>query len=135
MAALCWLPMISLALRTLGFKRTQALLLRCGKPSTRHRTDQPWAAAYACSAAQMVGAAAWRGPYHATCLERSLLLWWLLRRAGIPTDLRIGVRLDAGRLAAHAWVEWDGRPLNVSADVGRRFAAFGQPIIDPARFD
>jgi hypothetical protein len=135
MASLCWLPIISLALRVLGFKRTQAFLLRSRKSPTRHQEDDPGAAAYACLAAQMVGAAAWRGPYHATCLERSLLLWWLLRRAGIPTDLRIGVRLDAGRLAAHAWVERDGRPLNDSADVGRRFAAFRQPVIDPARFD
>jgi hypothetical protein len=52
-----------------------------------------------------------------TCLPRSLTLWVLLRRCGYRPTLRLGAmpRDDQKRrargLAAHAWVELDGRPL------------------------
>jgi hypothetical protein len=54
-----------------------------------------------------------------TCLPRSLALKALLQRQGVETDLRIGVRREAGRLLAHAWVEQDGNPVGEPADVGR----------------
>jgi hypothetical protein len=53
----------------------------------------------------------------------------LLRRRGIAGDLRIGVRKEAGRFEAHAWVELGGRVLNDNEDVGERFAAFGRAIL------
>lgn len=44
-------------------------------------------------------------PWKHTCLRRALVLHYLLRRAGRPAGLRIGVRRDADRaLAAHAWL-------------------------------
>ncbi|MBP6734047.1 MAG: lasso peptide biosynthesis B2 protein [Chromatiaceae bacterium] len=60
------------------------------------------------------------------CLTRSLCLQWLLRRRGVPTDLRIGVQLANGQLLAHAWVEYGGHPLNDTPDVAERYAPFGQ---------
>ena len=52
-----------------------------------------------------------RGPWHHTCLRRATVLYGLLRRAGRPVELVIGVRRDAaGRVAAHAWLEWDAAP-------------------------
>ncbi len=56
-----------------------------------------------------------------TCLPRSLALKALLRRQGDEADLRIGVRRDAGRLLAHAWIEQAGAPIGEPADVDRRF--------------
>lgn len=53
-----------------------------------------------------------------TCLPRSLALKALLRRQGAEADLRIGVRRDAGRLLAHAWIEQDGTPVDEPADLG-----------------
>ena len=46
----------------------------------------------------------------ATCLPQALAAECLLRRAGHPTQLRIGVakNLD-GQFLAHAWIESDGR--------------------------
>ncbi len=55
--------------------------------------------------------AASHGPYRATCLRQSLALWLLLRRRGIPAELRIGVRKEGGDLQAHAWVEHQGATL------------------------
>ena len=46
----------------------------------------------------------------ATCLPQALAAEALLTRGGLPADLRIGVRKDAGgKLLAHAWVESEGR--------------------------
>ena len=50
-------------------------------------------------------------PWRKTCLKRALVLHSLLRRAGRPAELRIGVRRDdAGDLTAHAWLARDGQP-------------------------
>jgi len=51
------------------------------------------------------------GPWRHTCLKRSAVLFYLLRRAGRAVELCIGVRRDIdGRLAAHAWLTRDGSP-------------------------
>lgn len=43
------------------------------------------------------------------CLPRALAALVLLRRRGVPAELRIGVGRDAdGALKAHAWVESEG---------------------------
>jgi drug/metabolite transporter (DMT)-like permease len=73
---------------------------------------------------QLVGIAAGPGTLRASCLRRSLLLWWLLRHDGIEAVLRVGVNRDGGRLQAHAWVEYLGRPLNDVEDIARRFLPF-----------
>jgi Transglutaminase-like superfamily len=39
-----------------------------------------------------------------TCLYRSVAECLVLRRFGVPAVLRIGVRSEAGAIAAHAWV-------------------------------
>ena len=78
---------------------------------------------------RMVRAAAWHGPYHATCLPQSITLWWLLLRQGIESDLRFGARKEEGQLEAHAWVEFKGLPLNETERVRQRFAAFDRSII------
>ena len=47
----------------------------------------------------------------ATCLKKSLILFRLLRRRGIPAELRLGVRTVDGTFSAHAWIECEGRTL------------------------
>ena len=48
-------------------------------------------------------------PRHNSCLRRSLVLGFRVRRAH-PT-MRIGVAQEAGEIRAHAWIEVDGRVL------------------------
>jgi hypothetical protein len=48
----------------------------------------------------------------ARCLHRSLALHLWLRRDGLPSVLRIGVRKADGALQAHAWVELYGQVVN-----------------------
>lgn len=77
---------------------------------------------------QMLQLATRHGPYAGNCLSRSLTLWWLLRRQGIESDLRIGVRSVAGCFGAHAWVEYQGSPVNESPAVYQHYAVFNRAI-------
>ena len=61
-------------------------------------------------------------PVDSRCLMRSLVLLRVLATRGVQGSLVIAVRPGEGlKLAAHAWVEADGRPLLVpaGADHGR----------------
>lgn len=59
-----------------------------------------------------------------SCLSASVVFDWLCRRRGIASQLCIGVRFVERRLEAHAWVEWDGTPINDRDDIARNFAPF-----------
>ena len=123
------LPIIGAALRVLDVKRTCRLLAR-GIPKQRAvmtPTSEAEVASkieHAHRIAHLVSIAARHGPYRATCLRRSLALWWLLRRRGIPAEIRIGVRKDQGKLDAHAWVEHNGQALNEIQGVTARYTPF-----------
>jgi len=50
-------------------------------------------------------------PWRRTCLKRAAVLYSLLRRAGRPVELLIGVHKNGhSPLAAHAWLVRDGEP-------------------------
>jgi hypothetical protein len=80
--------------------------------------------------ASVVNSAAKHGIYRANCLERSLTLWWLLRRRGINTALRIGVRKYDSKFEAHAWIEYQNDVLNDSNDVSEQYSAFNGHFSD-----
>lgn len=61
--------------------------------------------------AQLVDIASRRVP-GARCLPVAVVTVRLLARQGTAATLRIGVARFAGDLAAHAWVECDGVPLD-----------------------
>ena len=94
LASLVLLPFFWLGLRLAGLQRFQAWLDRF-PVARRAPLTQAEAAA--------LGVAVNRAANHvfgpATCLTRSLLLRWLLRRYGTTSDLRIGVRLEEGEFA------------------------------------
>jgi hypothetical protein len=72
-------------------------------------------------AAYHVAVAAAFFPGRAVCLEQSLALYLLLRRRGVPAELRIGVQVYP--FYAHAWVELDGRPVNEDVETVEKFRA------------
>jgi hypothetical protein len=56
----------------------------------------------------------------ATCLTQALAAEILLRRAGHPAAIHVGVaKTSSGDLAAHAWIEGDGRVLLGDHDLDR----------------
>lgn len=117
------LPLFWGGLRLLGLARFGGWLDR---PATRPPSGGQTSAALALG--RLVNIAANHSPVRASCLTRSLLLRWMLRRRGIDSQLRIGVRLVQDALEAHAWVEMAGRPVNDAPGVGQRFAPFAGPI-------
>ena len=119
-------PLVAGAVSLLGFRRAHAVMARWSRPVRTPFPAGEAAWARALSAARVVSIATGRGPVRASCLRRSLLLWWLLRREGIETSLRVGVNRDGGSLSAHAWVEYLGRPINDVEDIAARFPAFEQ---------
>jgi hypothetical protein len=119
------LPLIAASLRLRGFRTTQAALahfLSVRKHSHRHADETM--AIDAARTARMVGAAVRYSFVRPACLEKSLVLWWLLRRQGIASSVRVGTRKNAGGLEAHAWVEYCGSALNEIDRPHEHYAAF-----------
>jgi Transglutaminase-like superfamily len=128
--AWCLLPVVWLALWVWGLPGLQTWLAR--RPRVPRAATMPLDGAAGLGRA--VNIAARLTPFPATCLTRSLLLGWLLRRRGVASELRIGVQLRGGVFRAHAWVECGGVPVNDRADVAADFAPF-DGLGSPASFD
>ncbi len=121
--ALCWLPLAHGGVRCIGFKRGCRLLQRLsawlGQPAP---PAEPLAPITQC--VQALNRAIHYGLHPGNCLSRALTLWWLLSRCGVHGDLRIGVRMLDGRFQAHAWLEYEGQPLNEILTVRQQYATF-----------
>jgi hypothetical protein len=125
--ALAWatgLRLTRLSLRTAGFRRTITLLGRVPASRRSEAADPDDAVRWAEAIRRVSGR-----PYGGTCLDRSVLLWFLARRHGLPARIRVGVADDGGDVVGHAWIEIDGRVVNDDPSVAERFAVFED---DPA---
>lgn len=61
-------------------------------------------------------------PLSPTCLRRSVTLLREMERVGLPGQLHLGVRREAGRVDAHAWVQVSGAVVNDDpAEVARYY--------------
>ncbi len=124
------IPLTALGVRLLGFNRWYAWLDLFTQPT--RLADLPKDSDKEIiirRTLRMVGLASRRGLYAGNCLSRSLTLWWLLRHQGLCADLRIGTRQLDGNFQAHAWVEYNGYPLNESTQVHEQYIAFEQKIV------
>ena len=69
-------------------------------------------------------------PLGGSCLDRSILMWFVMRQHGLDADLRVGVRReptgngDGGELVAHAWVEYFGLVVNDDPGVATSYVVF-----------
>lgn len=125
--ALVLLPVVAISLKLWGLQQTQTVLaqllpVREIPIQSSNQIPQVW------TTTRMVRTAARYNGVWANCLKKSLVLWWLLRRQGISSELRIGVQRLEGKFSAHAWVECDGVVLNDRPDVRQQFAMFERPI-------
>jgi hypothetical protein len=66
-------------------------------------------------------------PLPDTCLRRSLVLYALLERRGVPSRFCVGVKTGGPMLAAHAWIECDVTAPDPTA------AAFSELTQSPLR--
>ncbi len=124
--ALAIVTTMRVALWVLPFGRLRAAIRRV-PPHPRSSTHPPRGAD---RIAWSVASAALFVP-KASCLTQALAAEMLLRRAGLPADLRIGVATDAaGALEAHAWIESEGRVLIGDLDLDR-FTPLAPPVHAP----
>lgn len=104
------------SLHFLGFQRTIRILrATAGRAPLLPLTDHTVVTA----AADAISMAAAVFPGRALCLEQSLALYLWLRRRGAPVALRLGVQ--ACPFQAHAWVEYEGEPVNEDREWLKRF--------------
>ena len=118
-------PLVKLGLHALGWQRLMRLLERSGSSRAQH-PPAPQTHDYVRRTAYIVNAAASRRLVRGTCLQRSIVLWWLLQCDGIETRLMLGSRKEQGRFQAHAWVEHEGEIINDRSEIREEFAAFEQ---------
>lgn len=113
------LVFVDASLRLLGLKRSVAIARRlAGRRPDRTEAVRPLLG----ETVRRVSIAAAFYPRRALCLEQSLLLFILLRRRGIPVELRLGVQPFP--FVAHAWIEYQSRPVNESEDYVATLAPF-----------
>ena len=120
-------PLVRAGLRLLGLRRLQALF-GGGVPEKGEAVDAAADLEEAERLNYVLQAVVANGFLSPTCLERSLVLIWLLKRKGIEGDLHIGVRPSDDGVDAHAWVEYGGAVINDSDCVRENYAAFHNPV-------
>jgi len=116
-------------LRVLGFRRWKSIFAWFAARRVRRARAADSAPLSAASAiARLEDVAARHLFFRTNCLERSLVLCWLLERRGIGGQLRLGARKEGGRFEAHAWVEVDGSVVNDLYEPHSHFAPFGKAV-------
>jgi hypothetical protein len=118
------LPFVGMSLRTRGYKKTQTWLQKRLESQNTCALDAGSRRELVHKTCRMVRAAEHYGLARCTCLEESLALWYLLGRQNISSRIRIGVRKQAEKFEAHAWVECEGEALNQSEELHRHYAPF-----------
>lgn len=119
------LPPIAFLLHTMGYKRTKSLLERFLPASTSCHMPMEDEMLEAHKLARIIHIAARHNIYQTNCLKQSLLLWFLLGKRLISSEIKFGIeKLTDSQLNAHAWVECGGQPLIDSRDSLDKFAVF-----------
>jgi hypothetical protein len=112
--ALGLMAFVPIGFRLLGVPRTQAVIGRWRSGQSTNSEIALVTIRQARRSLQMVKRAT---GLDGTCLSRSFALWTMLGRRGIETDLLIGYRKSEGRFEGHAWLEYQGVPINEQPDV------------------
>jgi hypothetical protein len=124
-------PVIGVFLRVRGYNNTREWLQdRLDRQATLPHEKQETAARVEWTC-RMVRAAERYSLLQITCLQESLLLWYLLQTQGIAAAIRIGVRKPEGKFEAHAWVERDGIALNQKDEQHRHYHPFEKEVPKP----
>lgn len=123
-------PLVKGVLRVRGYARTVRFLTRISRfPAAG--IDQ------AVADARIAQAVMRRLPLDLTCLERSLVVWWLVGGSDVA-QLRFGVAPgeEGGTPSFHAWVEVAGTTLDDVIEAGAAYLPLTPPQpLQPDTFD
>lgn len=121
MQAWTWLLIFDIALRTLPFKKVQALVAHAKHPAEPRQVsdliEQTRLAVDRARYAHLIPM---------TCLRRSLALQHILGTKGIATQLRIGVAKNEKKMAAHAWLEYNQTAICEQRGSLHNYSAFDE---------
>lgn len=112
-------------MRRCSYRTVCALLLLTSPSPDPAHTDHERARAYG----RLVNQAGARLT-KITCLRRSLLVWWMLRWARLPSTLKIGVKTSGG-LTSHSWVEHDGIIINDAPEIALLYPISFSDALNP----
>ena len=118
------LPLVHIGLGWLGYRKLYHFLATHPSHPVASVKAENEMVEVARKTASLVSIAAQHGLFRATCLRQALLTWWLLRRRGIQTELRIGVQHREGKVYAHAWVKYGEIVISDGEQVENNFTAF-----------
>jgi hypothetical protein len=118
-------PLVELGVRTIGFKRVFNLLNRFPEKTSdaTEKTKLFNKHGFHMHLFQR------NFPYLGRCLARSLTAWFLLKKKGIETELKFGMKKENGELLAHAWIEYEGVPLRTDSTAHNEYVAFTDSVI------
>lgn len=120
------MPLIELGIKTLKFKRTlSALKVFLKKQASPPENEQLIVGRYT----NFLYFYHRKFPYLGKCLARSLALWFLLKRKGIETNLKFGMKKKEGKFLAHAWIEYKGEALISQAEIEENYIPFDESIL------
>lgn len=123
------LPLTEIGLRVFGFQRWKELIEKFSLPESPAKSmTAELQRETALRSMRAVHSVELHGLTRPNCLERSMTLWWILRREGVDGELHIGARKAGEQFEAHAWVELDRQVLNDGAEVHQHFVRFDAPI-------
>lgn len=114
-----WLLIFDIRLRTQPFPKLQAYAAQLATHSSLS-PEQTRKLLFSINNA--VDHARYNHLYPMTCLRRSLALQKMLSERGISTELKIGVQKDAKQIIAHAWVEYQGKPVGEREHISEQFS-------------
>lgn len=120
-----WLTVTWLALRLIGFRRWSGFLERRSIVVSANGNSSQLIEAK--NITRLLSAIASHLFVRTNCLEQATVLCYVLRRRGIPSELRFGARKESAGLEAHAWVEHLGVPLNEDRGEHLHFLPFENP--------
>jgi hypothetical protein len=114
---------VKISLAWLGFDRTLRIIrdrVQRIAPSSQADTADVRATEYAVALAAAIY------PGRALCLEQSLIVYYVLRRQGIPVQFAMGVQHLP--FVAHAWVEYKGEPITDVKEHVQQFVRLPGPL-------
>jgi len=125
LVAMLLLPVVAMSLRIFEYNKTKNIFSHFISDISGQKEPVPTDLEKASVIARMVTVASRHGPYRANCLKQSMVLWWMLARHGILSEIKFGVQKNTDEsFGAHAWVECYGMNMSDTEKEQQSFLAF-----------
>jgi hypothetical protein len=100
------LIVVDLGLRFFGFQKMTSILSTQASKKMIQQQQTVEEVEEVRHTASLVEIVANRGFFRATCLRQALLVYYLLLKKGIKTELRIGISNKTKSFKSHAWIKY-----------------------------